>query len=139
MVGIGLIVLSGLRLLGVVRYGLAGLPGLGGKEITSECSEDGSLSVSSEGGSTGEGVSFISLEKGVLGGRSFDSIGVLGLEGVLLVIGFDSLVGFVSVFLFLILLTRVSFHFLYSGVSTEHLLSDSEGVDGGWSLVCLGG
>ena len=111
----------------------------GGKEITSECSEDGSLSVSSEGGSAGEGVSFVSLEKEVFGGRSFDSIGDLGLEGVLLVIGFDTLVGLVSVCFFLILLTRVSMCFLCSGVSTEHLLSDSEAVGGGWSLVCLGG
>ena len=61
MVGIGLIVLSGLRPLWVVRSGLAGLPGLEGKEITSECSEDGSLFVSSEGGGIGEGFSLVSL------------------------------------------------------------------------------
>ena len=61
MVGIGLIDLSGLRLLGVVRSGLAGLPGLEGKEITSECSEDGSLLVSSESGGIGEGFSLVSL------------------------------------------------------------------------------
>ena len=46
MVEVGLIVLSGLRLLGVVRSGLAGLLELEGKEFTSECSEDDSLSVS---------------------------------------------------------------------------------------------
>ena len=123
----------------MVGSGLAGLPGLGGKEISSEFSEDGSLSVSSEGGGTGEGVSLVSLEKGVFVGRSFDSIGDLGLEGVLLVIGFDSLVGFVSVFFFLILLARVSMCFLCSAVSTECLLSDSEGVGGGWSLYALVG
>ena len=72
MVGIGLVVL---RLLGEVLSGLAGLSGLGGKEITSECSEDGSLS---EG--TGEGVSLVSLEKGASGGRSFDLIGPLSLR-----------------------------------------------------------
>ena len=59
--GIGLIVLSGLRSLGVVRSGLAGLLGLEGKEITSECSEDGSLIVSTEGGGIGEGFSLVSL------------------------------------------------------------------------------
>ena len=59
--GIGLIVLSGQTLLGVVRSGLAGLLGLEGKEITSECSEDDSLSVSSEGGGIGEGFSHVSL------------------------------------------------------------------------------
>ena len=72
-------------------------------------------------------------------GESFDSIGGFCLEGVSLVVGSDFLVGLVSVFLFLILLTNVSMHFLFSGVSTEHLLSDLEGVGGGWSLVCLGG
>ena len=61
MVEVEPIVLSGLRLLGVVRSGLAGLFGLEGKEITSECSEDGSLSVSSEGGGIGEGFSLVSL------------------------------------------------------------------------------
>ena len=70
MVGIGLIVLSGLRLLGVVRSGLVGLPGLEGKEITVECSEDGSLFVSSEGGGIGEGFSLVSLQGGVSGGGS---------------------------------------------------------------------
>ena len=72
MVGIGLIVLSRLRLLGVVRSGLAGLPGLEGNEITSECSEDGSVSVSSKGGGIGEQFSLVSLEQGVSGGGSFD-------------------------------------------------------------------
>ena len=43
MVGIGLGVLSELGLLGVVEFGLSGLPGLGGKQVTSECSEDGPL------------------------------------------------------------------------------------------------
>ena len=70
--GIGLIDLSGLRLLGVARSGLAGLLGLEGKEITSECSEDGSLSVFSEGGGIGEGSSLVSLPEGVSGGESFD-------------------------------------------------------------------
>ena len=63
--GIGLGVLSELGLCGVAGSGLAGLLGLEGKEITSECSEDDPLSVSSEGGGTGEGVSIVSLEKGV--------------------------------------------------------------------------
>ena len=62
---IGLGVLSELGLCGVAGSGLAGHLGLEGKEITSECSEDGPLSVSSEGGGTGEGVSIVSLEKGV--------------------------------------------------------------------------
>ena len=61
MVGVGLEVLSGLGLLGVVGSGLAGLPGLGGKEVTSECSEDNSLSVSSDGGGVGEGDTLVSL------------------------------------------------------------------------------
>ena len=56
----------------MVRSGLAGLPGLEGKEITSECSEDGSLFVSSEGGGIGEGFSLVSLQEGVSGGESFD-------------------------------------------------------------------
>ena len=68
MVGIGLEVLSGLELLGMVGSGLAGLPGLGGKEVTSECSEDGPLSVLSDGGGTGEGVSLVSLKREVSGG-----------------------------------------------------------------------
>ena len=72
MVGIGLVVLSGPRLLRVVSSGLVELSGLEGKEITSECSEDGSLSVSSEGGGIGEGFSLVSLWEGVSGGRSFD-------------------------------------------------------------------
>ena len=70
--GIGLIDLSVLRLLGVVRSGLAELPGLEGNEITSECSKDGSLSVSSEGGGIGEEFSLVSLQEGVSGGGSFD-------------------------------------------------------------------
>ena len=134
MVGIGLEVLSGLGLLWVVGSGLAGLPGLGGKEVTSECSEEDPLSVSSNGGGTGEGVSLVSLKSGVSGGRSFDSTGDLGLEGVSLVVGSDSVVGLVSVLLFLILLTNVSMCFLCSGVS---FFSDLEGVGGGWTLVCL--
>ena len=68
MVGVGLDVLSGLGLLGVVGSGLAGLPGLGGKEVTSKCSEDNSLSVLSDGGDTGEGVSLVLLKREVLGG-----------------------------------------------------------------------
>ena len=80
MVGIGLGVLYELGLLGVVESGLAGLPGLGGKEVTSECSEDGPLSISSDGGGAWEGLSLVSLEKGVSGERSFDSIGDLCLE-----------------------------------------------------------
>ena len=85
----GLGVLTELRLHGVDGSGLAGLPGLGGKKITSECSEDGPLSVSSDGGGIGEGVSLVSPEKGMLRGRSFDSIGDLGLEGVSLSGGFS--------------------------------------------------
>ena len=77
----------------MVGSGLAGLHGLGGKEVTSECSEDGSLSVLSDGGGTGEGVSLILLKRGVSGGRSFDSTGDLGLEGVSLVVGSDFVVG----------------------------------------------
>ena len=73
------------------------------------------------------------------GGRSFTSTGDLGFEGVSLVVGSGSLVGLVSVFLFLILLTNVSLHFFCSGVSTECLLSDLEGASARWSLVCLGG
>ena len=68
MVGIGLGVLSEPRLLGVVGSGLAGLSGLVGKEVISEYSEDGSLFASSEGGGTGEGVSLVSLKRGVPGG-----------------------------------------------------------------------
>ena len=45
----------------MVRSGLAGLPGLEGKGPTSECSKDGSLSVSSEDGGIGEGSSLVSL------------------------------------------------------------------------------
>ena len=119
--------------------GLARLPGLGGKEVTSECSEDDPLSVSPDGGGTEEGVSLVSLKRGVLEWRSFDSTGDLGLEGASLVIGSDSLVSLVSVFLFLILLTNVSRHFLCYGVNTECLLSDLVGVCGWWSLVCIGG
>ena len=68
MVRVGLDVLSGLGLLGVVGSRLAGLPGLGGKEVTSECSEDDSLSVSSDGEGTEEGVSLVSLKREVSGG-----------------------------------------------------------------------
>ena len=68
MVGLGLGVLSGLGLLRVEGSGLAGLPWLGDKEVTSECSEDGPLSIPSDGGGTGEELSLVSLEKGVLGG-----------------------------------------------------------------------
>ena len=70
-VGFGLRVLTKLGLLGVEGSGLAGLPGLGGKEITSECSEDGSLSVPSDGGGTGEVVSLVSLGEGDSGGEVF--------------------------------------------------------------------
>ena len=132
-------VLSGMGLSGVVGSGLAGLPGLGSKKVISECSEDDPLSVSSDSEGTGKGVSLVSLKRGVSEGRSFDSTGDLGLEGVSLVVGSDSVVGLVSVLLFLILLTNVSMHFLCSGVSTEHFFSDLEGVGGGWSLVCLDG
>ena len=90
MIGIGLGVLSELGLLGVEGSGLAGLPGLEGKEVTSEYSEDGPLSISSDGGGAEEGVSLVSLEKGVSRGRSFNSTGDLGLEGVSLVVGSDS-------------------------------------------------
>ena len=121
----------------MVGSGPAGLPGLGGK-VTSKCSEDGPLSISSDGGGAGERLALVSLARNMSRGRSFNSTGDLGLEGVSLGVGSDSLVGLVSVFLFLILLTNVM-HFLCSGVSTECLLSDSEGVGGGWSLVCLGG
>ena len=68
MVGFGLRVLTELGLLGVEGSGLAGLPGLGGEEITSEHSEDGSLSASSDGGGTGEVFSLVSLGEGVSGG-----------------------------------------------------------------------
>ena len=87
MVGIGLIVLSELRLLGVARSKLAGLPGLEGKEITSECSEEGSLSVSSEGGGIGEGFSLVTLQEGVSGGRSFDLTGLFPLRALSLFLG----------------------------------------------------
>ena len=62
MVGIGLGVLSELGLHGVAGSGLAGLPGLGVKQVTSECSEDGQLSISSDGGGAGEGLSLVSLD-----------------------------------------------------------------------------
>ena len=67
MVGIRLGILSGIGLPRVVGYGLAGLPGLSGKEVTSECSEDDSLSVSSEGGGVEEGVSLVLPSRGVEG------------------------------------------------------------------------
>ena len=76
----------------MVESGLAGLPGLGGKEVTSECSEDDPLSTSSDGGCAGDGLSLVSLEKGVSGGRSCDSIGDVYLEGVSLIVGSDFLV-----------------------------------------------
>ena len=132
MVGIGLGVLSGLGLFEVVGSGLAGLPGLGGKEVTSECSEDGLLPVLSDGGGTGGGSIPCFTKKESIRGKSFDSTGDLGLEGVSLIVGSDSVVDLVSVLLFLILLTNVSMHFLCSGASTEHFFSDLEGV------VCLG-
>ena len=72
MVGVGLDVLSGLGLLGVVGSGLARLFGLGGKAVTLECSEDDSLSVSSDGEGTGEGVSLVSLKREVSGGKSLN-------------------------------------------------------------------
>ena len=65
MVEIGL-VLSGIELPGVVGSGLVGLPGLGGKEVTSECSEEDSVSTSSDGGGVG-GVSLVSLSRGLKG------------------------------------------------------------------------
>ena len=69
--GVGLIVLSGLELPGVVRSGLVGLLGLEGKKITSEYSEDGSLSVSSEGGSVGERFFFKDSKSfSLMGGQS---------------------------------------------------------------------
>ena len=85
--GIGLGVLSGMGLPGVVGSGLVRLTGLGGKELTSECSEDDSLSVSSDGGGVGEGVSLISLSRGVWVGRS-------------LAVDLDDGVGVVPIFLF---------------------------------------
>ena len=45
----------------MIRFGLEELLGLEGKEITSECSEDGSPSVSSEGGGIEGGFSLVSL------------------------------------------------------------------------------
>ena len=57
----------------MVGSGLVGLLGLGGKEATSECSEDGSLSEPSDGGCTGEGLFLTSLRTGVSGGRSSGS------------------------------------------------------------------
>ena len=69
MVGIGLGVLSGIGLPVVVGSALAGLPGLGDKEVTSECSEEDSLAVLSDGGGVGEGVSLVSLLRGVKGGK----------------------------------------------------------------------
>ena len=95
--------------------------------------------LSSDGGGTGEVVSLVSLRRGVSGGRSFDSTGDLGLEGVSLVVGSDSLVGIVLIFLFLILLTNVSMRFLCSEVNTEHLLSDLEGLVVGGHLYALVG
>ena len=97
MVGIGLGVLSGIGLPGVVVSGLAGLPGLGGKEVTSQCSEEDSLSVSSNGGGVGEGDSLVSLSRGVEGGRSLDSVGDFVLGGVSLAIGLEDKVDGVSV------------------------------------------
>ena len=69
--GLGLGVLSELGLLGVEGSELAGLPGLGDKEVTSECFEDGPLSISSDGGGVGEGLSLVSLEKGSVSGEIF--------------------------------------------------------------------
>ena len=140
--GIGLRVLSELGLLGVVGSGLAGLPGLVGKEVTSEYSEDGSLFISSEGGGTGEGVSLVSLKRGVLGRRSFDSLGDVGLGGTSLAVGLEDVVDGVSIsFSFSF---RVLIHLLWRGVNLESSLSSLEqgvslgGVVGGQSLVCLG-
>ena len=97
IVGIGLGVLSGLGFLEVVGSGLVGLSGLGDKEVTSECSEDDSLSVLSDGGGTGKGVSLVSLKREVSGGRSFDSIGDFSLGGTLLAVGLEDVVDGVSV------------------------------------------
>ena len=70
MVGLGLGVLSELGLPGVVGSGLTGLPGLGGQEVTSECSEDGPLSVLSDGGGTGESIPCLT-KKGSIKGEVF--------------------------------------------------------------------
>ena len=68
MVRLGLGVLTELGLLGVEGSGLTGLPGLGDKEVTSECSEDGPLSISSDGRGAGEELSLVLLENEVSGG-----------------------------------------------------------------------
>ena len=143
MVGIGLEVLSGLGLLGVIGSGLAGLPGLGIKEVTSEYSKDDSLSVSSDGGGTGQGVSLVLLKREVSVGRSFDSVGNFGLGGTSPAVGLEDVVDGVSV-PFSFSFTVLS-HFLWRGVNLESSLSSLAwgvgfgGVVEGWSLVCFGG
>ena len=97
MVGIGLGVLSGIGVPQVDGSGLAGLPRQGGKEVTSEWSEDDSLSPSSDGGGVGEGVFLVSLGRRVKGGRSLDSVGDFGLGGASLSIGLEDEVDGVSV------------------------------------------
>ena len=72
MAVVGLIILSGLRLLGVVRSGLAGLPELEGGEITLKCFEDDSISISTGESGAEEGVSLVSLELIGSGGRVSD-------------------------------------------------------------------
>ena len=97
MVGIRLGVLSGIGIPGVVGSGLAGLPGLCGKEVTSECSEEDSLSVSSEGGAMEEGNPLVSLPRGVEGGRSLDSVGDFDLGRALLAVGLEDEMDGISV------------------------------------------
>ena len=85
--GVGLGVLSEIGLPGVVGSELAGLPGLGGKEVTSECSEEDSLPVSLDG--RGEGDPLVPLSRGVEGGRSLDSARDFGLDGASLAVGLE--------------------------------------------------
>ena len=141
--GIGLGVLFGIGLPGVVGSGLVGLPGLGGKEVTSECSEEDSLSVLSDDGGVGEGDPLVSLSKGVEGGRSLDSVGDFGLGGASLAVGLEDEVDGVSVSFHSSF--RVLSHLFWRGVNLESSLSRFSmgvgfgGLVGGQSLVCLGG
>ena len=119
--GIELGVLSGIGLPRVVGSGLAGLPGLGGKEVTSECSEEDSLSVSSDGEGVGEGDPLVSLSRGIEEERSLDSVGDFGLSGASLAIGLEDEVDGVSVsFSFSF---RVLSHLFWRGVNLESSLS----------------
>ena len=80
----------------MVGSGLAGLPALGGKEVTSECPEEDSLSISSDGEGVG-GDPLVSLSMGVEGGRSLDSVEDFGLGGASLAVGLEDEVDGVSV------------------------------------------